>query len=670
MNSKILSFEKGLFKVDIKRFWIFGLLYSALMFFSTFFGFYVSKDNYSLMAVNTSQYVNSALFRNAYFSHFFGVLAGAILALVLFWFLNSVSAISFYHGLPFRRKKIYISKLVSAFTLLTLPVLVVTGIVLISRLLGSNINVRISHLLLWTAIQLIYSYMGFACTVFTAILTGNILSHLALTGICLILPAVIVSFIDSITATFLYGYSGSIYQALSYIYIMPAQMVTKKCLIYIFTVIILLVVSYFLYEKRALEKNGEAFVFTSVKNIFVGAAALLGGIFSYWYFMIWFNANILFMLPFGIIALIIANMINKKRLTLKGSALYAGIFIIFVLALSGSFKLDVFGYQNRVPDINKVMSVTINENEYFNIQGSSPVVSYEPKEGKELYEKNAEKYEIKKREDIEKIIAFHKYRTKNHHGNKAQNSITLNYTLRNGRHLKRSYFFNHDEDKQYVEPLSNIEAWVKQRYVPYEKKNVNINTITVGTLMQNLNNDMRLTFISGSEEFELLKNALMADIEALPYDEDATLYNGINNANAYITVHYVAPLVYEDGSDYVDWRNRIMTNTYTITDGFKNTLAFLQSMESFGEIDFTADKIKRIGIARYDNYKEGGTIPFGDDWDVSEIVTDRAEIDAIVNRLKHGYKSEMVGDEIGSLDYIIETVDEKYFSVNSNYIKK
>ncbi len=669
MNLKILSFEKGLFKVDLKRFWIFGLLYSALMFFSTFFGFYVNKNNFSRMALDTPQYVNSALFGNSYFSHFFAVVLGALLALVLFWFLNSVPAISFYHGLPLKRKKIYISKLASAFTLMTLPVLVVTVTVLISRLLGSNINVRISHLLLWTAIQLIYSYMGFACTVFTAILTGNILSHLALTGICLILPAVIVSFTDNIMAAFLYGYSGSIYKTLSYVYIMPDQMVTKKCLIYIFTVIILLAVSYFLYEKRALERNGEAFVFTSVKNIFVGAAALLGGIFSYWYFMIWFEANILFMLPFGIIALITANMINKKRLTLKGSALYAGIFIIFVLALSGSFKLDVFGYQNRVPDINKVMSVTINEGEYLNAGGSS-VKNYDPKEGKELYEKNAEKYDITKREDIEKIIAFHKYRTKNHHGNSAHNLITLNYTLRNGKHLKRSYFFNHNEDKQYAEPLSRIETWTKQRYIPYKNKNADITSVVVGTLMQNLDNDMRLTFISGSEEFELLKNAFMADIEALPYDEDATLYSGRNNACAYITVHYVSPLVYKDGSDYADWRNRTMDNTYALTDGFKNTLALLHSMEGFDKIDFTADKIKRIGIERYDTYNGGGALEFGDDWSVSEIITDRAEIDAIVSRLKHDYKDELIGKESEYADYIIETVDEKYFAVSSRPLKR
>lgn len=665
MNLKNSLFEKGLIKADLRRFGIFSALYAALIFFSTFFDFYVNDNIYTKTLI--TRYVNSQLFANSYFSHVCAVGAGALLAVVLFWFLNSSSALSFYHGLPLKRRKIYFSKLLTAFILLTVPVIIVSVIVFLTKLFGSDINVRLSHLFIWTGIQLLYSYMSFACITFTAMFTGSLLSHAAISLICFAFPAVAVSFTDSLTGNFLYGYSGSIGNILSYIYLMPPDMASKRCIIYIAAIAVLLTLSYFIYKNRDLERNGEAFVFKTSKNIFVAAAALFGGIFSYWYFSIWFKENIFWMLPFGLIALIIANMVNKRSLTLKGVPLYAGIFLACVLIVFGGFKFDILGYQNRVPDINRVLSVSINKNDYALAAG------YDPKTGSELFEKNPEKAEITAHEDILKVINFHNYRIKNRYDISHRNSINIDYTLKNGRHLKRYYYFDHNADKEYTEPVSKIDKWVKNRYFPYENANAKITSFVIGSMLQNVDSEIRFTVSEDNEYFGLLKEALEKDIKALPYDEDSTLYNGeyyYVGAPAYISVHFTTPLVYADGSNYTGTRTLDRENTYCITDGFTNTLAVLHSIEGFADIEFTPDKVKRIGVRRFDeatgNFKEP-TETLEDSGSyfanigMSEIITDRAKIETIVNYALHEYK--YVNDENG-VDYYFELNNDTYFSWN------
>jgi ABC-2 type transport system permease protein len=639
MNLKNSLFEKGLIKADLRRFGIFSALYAALIFFSTFFGFYM--DNYYRINHVTSHdpttYYTSELYGRCYFPHFCAICAGGLLAVVLFRFLNTPSAISFYHGMPLKRRKIYLSKLVSAFILLTVPVLVVSAIVFVSKLLGSDINLRFLHLLIWTGSQLLYSYIAFACITFTAMFTGSILSHAAIMLICSALPAVVLSYIDNITGSFLYGYSGSVSNLLSYIYITPELLASKRCVIYIIATVILLTVSYFIYKFRDLEKNGEAFVFKSAKNVFVALAALFGGIFSYWYFSIWFKENIFWTLPFGLVAIAIANMINKRRITFKGVPLYAGIFLACVLAVFGGFKYDIFGYERRVPDINRVVSVSVNKDYPYDLG------TFDNETHSYLYEKNPVKSEITAKEDILKVINFHKYRVKNHH---EQNdcSINIDYTLKNGRHLIRYYYYEHDADREYIEPVTKIDKWVNNRYRPYGNENAHITYFTVTTPLQIRDESSSLIIEEGDPTFELIKDALQKDIKALPYDEDSTLFHGYYSyagAPAYISIHYRVPLAYADGSSYTGKESFEFENRYIITDGFVSTLAALRETEGFSEIEFTADKVKSIAVDRYDENPEikyETESPF-DNIDTSDIITDRADIEKIINTTLHEYKN-------------------------------
>ena len=421
MNLKTKSFKKSIFNADIRQLWIFSLIYSGIIFFGTFFDFYLNNEPYG-NAIPYS-FVNSRFFSYSCLSNFFGICAGSVLALRLFAYLYSTNAISFYHGLPFKRKSIFVSKVLSGAVLLIVPVLINFAIIAVTKLCGSSIQIRWLSLIYWLANQLIYSLLAFSCVTFAVMLSGNIL---ALLGTCILLgiaPLTIIGFIHIVCQNYLLGYAYDPTNFFSLIYITPDVLLFKtQGLIYIFAIPALLIITYFMYKKRDLERCGEAVVFPKLKIVFIYFAGLLGGIFSYFYFSIWNFKTLLFMLPFGIVAVIVANMINKRGVTLKGAVSHTVIFTAFVLFLLGAFRSDIIGFQKRVPAPENIESVTVIPDRYYAYRGID----------------DFEKCVITDKEDIKKITAYHAYNTEKALDRKSMpRYVEISYKLKNGRTLLR-----------------------------------------------------------------------------------------------------------------------------------------------------------------------------------------------------------------------------------------
>ena len=286
MSLKMRSFKKSIIKADLLQLWVLSLIYCGIIFFGTFFDFYLNDSTYG-NAVPYS-FTGSRFFAYSIVSNFFGIIAGAILALRLFSYLYSTKAISFYHGLPFSRKSIFVSKVFSGVGLLTGPVLINFAIVALSKLCGSAIQIRWMSLLYWLGNQLIYSLLAFSTVAFTVMLSGNVLALLLIYFIFIISPALITGFVHTVCQYFLLGYGYTPEKFITYFYITPDVLLFKaRGIIYVAAIPILFVTSYFMYKKRSLERCGEAIVFPVLKTLFVYLAGLLGGIFSYFYFNIW-----------------------------------------------------------------------------------------------------------------------------------------------------------------------------------------------------------------------------------------------------------------------------------------------------------------------------------------------------------------------------------------------
>lgn len=627
MNLKMKSCKKSILVADIRQLWIFSLIYAGIIFFGTFFDFYLDRLRYG-NAVPYS-FVNSRFFQYNCLSNFFGIVAGAVLALRLFTYLYSTSAISFYHGLPFKRKSIFISKFLSGAVLLIVPVLINFAIVALTKICGLDIQIRWMSLIYWLGNQLIYSLLSFSCVIFAVMLSGNILSLL---GTCLLLgiaPAVIIGFIHTICQNYLWGYAYNPENFITYFYIMPDTLLFKlRGLIYVIAIPALLIISYFMYKKRDLERCGEAIVFPKLKIAFIYFAGLLGGIFSYFYFSIWSFKSLLFMLPFGIAALIIANMINKRSITLKGAFTHTIIFTAFVFIMLGAFRFDVVGFEKRMPNIDNIKSVTVVPDRYYGFRSD-----------------DIEKYAITDKDGIEKVSAYHEYnisKEKEVNGTLPSN-VEICYTLANGRTLKRRYNVNFIDDKEYFEPISDLEQIKRLLYPIYKAEDIQIANIDLHNFLASI------MLYPNSSFTDSLIEAMQEDIKNLQYSENAALiWNSMNGETPlYVDIEYKN---LENGYD-----RKPCSIYFPISFGFSKTMEVLKEYGYYDRF-MTVKNIDAIGIDRNDDNKGGQILK---DYQVDEIITEAEEMQEILDNLQNAYKKP-----VWYQDNINQVYDEYIFLDN------
>ncbi|MBR4720663.1 MAG: hypothetical protein IK057_02750 [Clostridia bacterium] len=605
MNLKTKSFKKSIFFADMRQLWVILLVYGGIIFFGTFFDFYLDRTPYG----NAIPYnfVNSRFFASNCLSNFCGLVAGAVLALRLFSYLYSPSAISFYHGLPFKRKSLFLTKTVSGITLLIVPVLANFAIVALSKLCGSTIQIRWLSLLYWLGNQTIYSLLAFSCVIFAVMISGNILSLLGTCILLCIAPLAIIGFIHMVCQNYLLGYAYDPTNFFNFIYITPDILLFKlRGLIYVFAIPALLIISYFMYKKRDLERVGEAIVFPKLKVAFIYFAGLLGGIFSYFYFSIWNFKTLLFMLPFGIVAIIIANMINRRGVTLKGALFHTAIYTASVLLLLGAFRSDIIGFQKRVPSLDKIESVTVAPDYYYRYR----------------IDDNAEKYLITSKEDIEKVTAYHTYKTETGTLSSMPNYFEISYKLKNGRTLKRGYQSNFVNEKEYLESVVNLEQVKMLLYPIYKAENLQL-------VNMDLHNALDTVMIYPNNPVsDKLIDALNEDIKNLEYDENSVLSWNSSNFNT--------PL-------YIDIQFKNVNSEKPYDDSFYFPISFgftktIELLKEYGYYDrfMTAKHIASVGIDRADDDK--GDLAIGD-YRVDEIITEPEKIRETLDMIFNSYKN-------------------------------
>ena len=606
MNSKTNLFSKGLIKADLKRFWIFSLIYGGLIFLIAFFGLYIESG--FRLAYEKVSYTDSPLFTLSVFSNFIGVLFGGVLAPALFSFLKSERAVSFYHGLPHSRGKIYISKLLSAAALLILPVLANVAFVMLTKVLGSGIPVAYRHILIWAGIQLIYSFIAFAFMTLISSFTGNTFSLLLIAGACFTAPALLLSFFDEIGSLYLLGYAGNVINTLKYIYITPYTMKLPYMIIYAAAAAVFLLLAFFIYKARPLERSGEALTFKTAKVIFIYAAALLGGIISYWYFSIWFEKSIFYMLPFGIASIIIANMINKKGITLRKAPLYTGVFVLAVLLLYGGFKSDFTGFEKRMPSADRIEGVMIySDNPY--MANPDDYISYRVK-GSVAKNENPPDFYLKDKKEIEDVLKYHEFKIDE--GKRGKNytndHIYIEYKLSGGKKLLRRYRFDRNADKEFFETIAATDTLKRQRYNIYKNSTIEVTEFKIKPV-QDLSGMGTVSVYPASKGFTELYDALQKDIENLSYDNDASLGAGGAVSKANIIVTATGSVNYA----------RAGSPDILVTDGFTNTMPIIERYK-FNAEGYTPDDIVKVDVN-------------------GEEITDKAQILEATEKAKYSYEN-------------------------------
>lgn len=383
MRSKAsyFSISMPLIKENMRRFWAIPALAFLLYFLSGVFPILMSYKSLKYMA----SYIELSLHNMQPFFMGAHLLVPVITAVLLYRYLQSVSSVAVMHSMPFTRSKLYNSNYISGLILISAPV-IVNGIILLllskptyrewgyEEVTVSTVNVFArGEVLNWMGTSLLIVIVLFSVAVFAAVVTGNNLMHLLTSYFFIFLIPLLYSVFNVYFQEFLYGFdlSGNwVDIALSispYTGILNGGGYFKiaEVLFYIATILVMLVISAVLYNKRRLERATDSLTFSFMKPVICYIIAFLGMTMLGFYFQVLGEGRLYMYAGFAagtLIFFIIGQMIVVKSPRiynmegLRNFLIYAVIAVLFVVGLN----VDATGFEKRVPNPQKLEGAYIN----------------------------------------------------------------------------------------------------------------------------------------------------------------------------------------------------------------------------------------------------------------------------------------------------------------------
>lgn len=624
MNLQTSCFNSAVFRSDAKRLWWVSALHTLSIFLLCLLPLYMNyHDTVVLFGEVGEPYENSVLFRYSVVPYIALGVFTVGMSVLLFSYLNSKSAVAAMHAVPVKRKTLYITHVIFGFAALIIPILINGGILAVMR---SNPNIAqvipAEKIGAWIFTQIGYAVIGFAFSVLIGMFTGSSIAHLVFTYIFAVLPFLAENALKYIIHLNLYGYvmNDTDMAVLKFLYFSADTLTDPTSFfMYIAYALIFLLIGYFVYKIRNLENSGEIVAFPKLKPIFVYGVSVCFGVAGYFYLVGIPNINNLFFaLPFGLLGLIIANMLAKKAFTVKGILKPAAALVLSVAALFCLFHFDITGFEKRVPDAEAIESVSITDRSP-DTYGFSSLAN-----GRKIVPKDVYIPNLTNRKDIENVLRFHEHKTveRTEAGNNTE-VFYLRYHLKNGKIVNRCYIADVDDDKDYLKPIMETEENLTYRFPVLGNTNENISSLTVNdTRLSDSFNSYFTAKESDAEIVNRLTEALRADLKQVTYEE----FIHEVATPTYIQIDYEIPMVYE-GTDILvphsqSDRTYDETHTYCIRPSYTNTIALLTELGLYDVLPKATD-YQSVAVWR---------VPFvNNSAQPSETITDPTQLAEIYN---------------------------------------
>ncbi len=374
-------------------------------------------------------------------------LMAMLLCLINFSYLYKKSASDVYHALPVSRTKLLLARFFGSIVPALAPMLL-SYISLSCMGFIDRVTVNVGDVWLHALTNVAILLLCAAFTMIFLVCAGNTFSFFAsIIGVNISIP-IIVYIGMSLCENYLFGFvqdetivyncTPVLYAFSQYRFLGEADGWTS--ILWSLPVILLLTlvclgVSILLYNRRKSEKSGETYAFKFVYYIvavllaFIGAFAV-GYIFSEGDFDLAFWV---FGLAGGILTAIAFGAITDKGFkTVKRSVILGGCAYVIMLLFTFGIILDITGYEQRVPAVEDVKSVTIDDSRH----SMSDLVL----------------------DDATTAVALHQSFIDNHHSEYDEHvgRITLEYTLKNGSTVAREYVLS--SEKEYDEYLAMVSS--------------------------------------------------------------------------------------------------------------------------------------------------------------------------------------------------------------------
>ena len=369
-------------------------------------------------------------------------------------------------------------------------------------------------------------------------------------------------------------------------------------MIRIAVIVILFIIALALYNNRKLENSEEIVVFDILKKAFVAVVSVCVGVFGYMVICATVGKNsILFMLPLGIVAVVVTHMLNNKSISIRGSLKPIAIYTVFVALIYAVFEFNLTGYETRFPnadDVESMSSYTIAQTSYpMDLVWTDGLAADNVPSG-EAYDKDFDHTLYTEKNDIERMIEWQKnivadkdemlklkystYDSNHNYDDEYWDTVEFVYNLKNGKTLKRIYNIEVSNDKQYVE-YRRSEGY-KNLYLQYLRDDAIIRSVDLNALV--IEKDGKFTFVDddfdsrpegavdksyvfndGDIDFDKLLEAIKEDTKSMPEFK--------SNYNSYIDITYSLPVVVNGRK-----ASLLMSSNLPVSDTYSHTKAFMQ----------------------------------------------------------------------------------------------
>jgi len=326
------------------------------------------------------------------------LISGCLFAMAVWSYLMSARTVGLMHALPVTRTQAFFSHTLSAIGMLTAGnVLVFLVSVLCSAGRGFVDWAMLGAWLLLTELMCLFF---FALASLCAVVTGWLLAVPVLYGAVNVVALLLYLVVRAVAQLFYYGYAGSgnvpqgircltpvmrIWNSLNdgsgewvtaqgpdYERQVFLQALAPKsftvCAVYAAVGIALLALVWWLYKKRPSETGGDAMAFRWLRPIARWTIGLCGGwglglFLHYTIFVDSGFVNLLVcQLVMGVICFFAAQMLLQKKFRIfnKRWWIESAALVLVLAAVMGGVKLDITGYQTRVPDAGRVKAVSFS----------------------------------------------------------------------------------------------------------------------------------------------------------------------------------------------------------------------------------------------------------------------------------------------------------------------
>lgn len=459
MKSKISFFNKAIFLKNVTLYWPIWGIYTLFLLFAMPFSLWISlSSRYNTNPLSEDRMVSEIYYVITPQYYIFVIaIAAVIMGMALFSYLYKSQSANMIHSLPVDRTELFGTNVISGLAFLIVPQ-ILTFVITILVCLSEGVT-KVEYIAMWLLFAMAVAFIAFGFVTVCAFFTGQLVAMPLYVIWFNVFAYVISGVVSYVVHIFGYGINDSgllsnevliwfspFFNCLSKIDVhhmkwydegayKPATLEFEgiECLVVYFIVaVILYAVAYVVYRMRKIEQAGDLITVEIIKPIFRWGAGTLCGFYVTLFFasifggvgydfgIITFALGLLF---FGSLFYFFADMFVRKTFRVfkkknwKGCGLFCVALVLTFVALIGYANLE----EKRVPNAKDVESVRITMNYRMDYT----------------------------EEDIETAIAIHKMiledidyyeeMDNNFYVNSTDEYVRINYNLKNGTTMYRSY---------------------------------------------------------------------------------------------------------------------------------------------------------------------------------------------------------------------------------------